>query len=238
MGVRRNCVMGVVLLGLSIVSAPVSAEAGKDDLVNAMMEVYAEELAANPRDYRTYYSRAMAYFGQENFDLALSDINQAIKYFPRREKDDLAQAYLLRAKILTVKGDDKPALTDLNSALRLVPSHRLALKDRGDLLCKLGQYELAAIDYKHLLRLDTRSQSAYMGLARVEAHTGQPVRAKDLLAQAVNLLRSISSVARFTKRWGCCPRRSMTWSMPCRSTMAAREPFSSWWVTAANFTTR
>ena len=26
-----------------------------------------------------------------------------------------------------------------------------------------------------------------MGLARVEAHTGQPVRAKDLLAQAVNL---------------------------------------------------
>ena len=187
MGVRRNCVMGVVLLGLSIVSAPVSAEAGKDDLVNAMMEVYAEELAANPRDYRTYYSRAMAYFGQENFDLALSDINQAINYFPRREKDDLAQAYLLRAKILTVKGDDKPALTDLNSALRLVPSHRLALKDRGDLLCKLGQYELAAIDYKHLLRLDTRSQSAYMGLARVEAHTGQPVRAKDLLAQAVNL---------------------------------------------------
>lgn len=35
-----------------------------DDLVKAMMEVYAEELAANPQDYRTYYSRAMAYFGQ------------------------------------------------------------------------------------------------------------------------------------------------------------------------------
>ena len=185
MGVRRNYMLGVVLLGLSAVSAP--AVAGNDDLVNAMMEVYAEELAANPQDYRTYYSRSMAYFGKGDMEKALSDINNAIKYFPRREKDDLAQAYLLRAKILTVKGENKPALTDLNSALRLVPNHRLALKDRGDLLCKMGQYDLAKIDYSQLLRMDTRSQSAYMGLARVEAHIGQPVRAKDLLAQAVNL---------------------------------------------------
>ena len=185
MGVRRNYMLGVVLLGLSAVSAPASA--ADDDLVKAMMEVYAEELAANPQDYRTYYSRSMAYFGQGEMEKALSDINNAIKYFPRREKDDLAQAYLLRAKILTVKGENKPALTDLNSALRLVPNHRLALKDRGDLLCKMGQYDLAKIDYSQLLRMDTRSQSAYMGLARVEAHVGQPVRAKDLLAQAVNL---------------------------------------------------
>ena len=51
MGVRRNCIWGVVLLGLSVVSAPASA--ADDDLVKAMMEVYAEELAANPQDYRT-----------------------------------------------------------------------------------------------------------------------------------------------------------------------------------------
>lgn len=186
MGVRHNRMISVCLLGLSMIASPATG-AANDDLVNAMMEVYAEELAANPQDYRTYYSRAMAYFGQGDMDKALSDINNAIKYFPRREKDDLAQAYLLRAKILTGKGEEKPALTDLNSALRLVPNHRLALKDRGDLLCRLGQYDLAKIDYNHLLRLDTRSQSAYMGLARVEAHIGQPVRAKDLLAQAVNL---------------------------------------------------
>ena len=183
---RLNYIVGLVLLGLVASTPPVCA-AGDDDLVKAMMEVYAEELATNPQDYRTYYSRAMAYFGQGNMERALSDINNAIKYFPRREKDDLAQAYLLRAKILTGGGNDKAALSDLNSALRLVPNHRLALKDRGDLLCRLGQYDMAKMDYNQLLRMDTRSQSAYMGLARVEAHIGQPVRAKDLLAQAVNL---------------------------------------------------
>lgn len=183
---RLHYWIGLALLGLTV-STPPALAAGEDDLVQAMMEVYAEELAANPQDYRTYYSRSMAYFGQGNMELALSDINNAIKYFPRKEKDDLAQAYLLRAKILTEAGENKAALTDLNSALRLVPNHRLALKDRGDLLCRLEQYDMAKMDYNRLLRMDTRSQAAYMGLARVEAHIGQPVRAKDLLAQAVNL---------------------------------------------------
>ena len=183
---RLRCFIGGILFCFFTSSFALHATEN-DDLVKAMMEVYAEELAANPQDYRTYYSRAMAYFGQGDMKKALSDINNAIKYFPRKEKDDLAQAYLLRAKILSERGEAKSALTDLNSALRLVPNHRLALKDRGDLLCRLGQYDMAKIDYNHLLRMDTRSQSAFMGLARVEAHTGQPVRAKDLLAQAVNL---------------------------------------------------
>lgn len=186
MKTRFKYIVAIATLGLSVIP-PFVLGAGNDDLVNAMMEVYAEELAANPQDYRTYYSRSMAYFGQGNMDKALSDINNAIKYFPRKAKDDLAQAYLLRAKILSERGEDKSALTDLNSALRLVPNHRLALKDRGDLLCRMGQYDVAKMDYNNLLRLDTRSQSAFMGLARVEAHIGQPVRAKDLLAQAVNL---------------------------------------------------
>ena len=186
MGTRRNCMMGVVLLGLSFVSAP-AWSADDDDLVNALMEVYAEELAANPRDYRTYYCRAAAYFSQGNLDSALSDINQAVKYFPRKEVDDLSRVYLLRARILTLKGDDKSALTDLNSALRLDPNMRRALKDRGDLLCRLELYDLAKIDYNHLLRLDSRSQSAYLGLARVELHTGSTAQVKELLAQAVNL---------------------------------------------------
>ena len=185
MGTRRNYMMGIVLLGLSVVPAPVWG-ASDDDLVNAMMEVYAEELAANPRDYRTYYCRAAAYFSQGNMDMALADINQAIKYFPRKEKEDLSRAYLLRSRILTLNGEDKSALTDLNSALRLVPNLRQALKDRGDLLCRLGQYDLAKIDYNNLLRLDTRNQSAYLGLARVEAHQGATARAQQLLEQAVN----------------------------------------------------
>ena len=156
---RLHYWIGLALLGLAV-STPPALAAGEDDLVQAMMEVYAEELAAKPKDYRTYYSRSMAYFGQGNMELALSDINNAIKYFPRKEKDDLAQAYLLRAKILTEAGENKAALTDLHSALRLVPNHRLALKDRGDLLCRLEQYDMAKRDYNRLLRMGNSSKDA------------------------------------------------------------------------------
>ena len=105
---RLRCFIGGILFCFFTSSFALHATEN-DDLVKAMMEVYAEELAANPQDYRTYYSRAMAYFGQGDMKKALSDIDNAIKYFPRKEKDDLAQAYLLRAKILSERGEAKSA---------------------------------------------------------------------------------------------------------------------------------
>ncbi len=174
----------VAVVSLLFISLTVQAD---NHLFEAMMKVYAEDLAADPRDYQAYYSRAKLYFGQSMMDEALSDIDNAIKYFPRKEKDNLAQAYLMRARILSDKGKDKQALSDLNSALRLSPDHRTALLDRGDLLCKLGDNDKARIDYKHLLNIDPRNQYAYMGLARVESQSGKPVVARDLLSKAVNI---------------------------------------------------
>ncbi len=60
---RLRCFIGGILFCFFTSSFALHATEN-DDLVKAMMEVYAEELAANPQDYRTYYSRAMAYFGQ------------------------------------------------------------------------------------------------------------------------------------------------------------------------------
>ncbi len=158
-----------------------------NSLVEAMMKVYAEELANNPQDYETYYSRAMAYVDQGKMDEALADIDNAIKYYPRKEKEDLAQAYLLRARILIERDENQLALSDLDNALSLSPRYSLALIERGNLLCELGEYAKAKTDFNQLLNISPRNQNAYMGLARIEAKNGQVVRAKDLLAQAVNL---------------------------------------------------
>ena len=73
---RLRCFIGGILFCFFTSSFALHATEN-DDLVKAMMEVYAEELAANPQDYRTYYSRAMAYFGQGDMKKALSDIDNA-----------------------------------------------------------------------------------------------------------------------------------------------------------------
>ena len=157
------------------------------DLVKAMMEVYEEQLKENPRDYVTFQRRANDYFNYGEMDKALDDITNAIKYFPRKEKIDLSQAYLLRAKIYADRKEYRHAFTDLNSALNLNPSLSMALKDRADLLYKMELYEDSKKDYNTLLRMDARNQEAYMGLARIEAREGNMVRAKDMLSVAVNL---------------------------------------------------
>ena len=68
---RLRCFIGGILFCFFTSSFALHATEN-DDLVKAMMEVYAEELAANPQDYRTYYSRAMAYFGQGDMKKALT----------------------------------------------------------------------------------------------------------------------------------------------------------------------
>lgn len=74
---RLRCFIGGILFCFFSSSFALHATEN-DDLVKAMMEVYAEELAANPQDYRTYYSRAMAYFGQGDMKKALSDIDMRL----------------------------------------------------------------------------------------------------------------------------------------------------------------
>ena len=80
---RLRCFIGGILFCFFTSSFALHATEN-DDLVKAMMEVYAEELAANPQDYRTYYSRAMAYFGQGDMKKALSTMRLNIFLEKRR----------------------------------------------------------------------------------------------------------------------------------------------------------
>ena len=60
---RLRCFIGCILFCFFSSSFALHATEN-DDLVKAMMEVYDEELAANPQASRTYYRRAMDYIGQ------------------------------------------------------------------------------------------------------------------------------------------------------------------------------
>lgn len=136
-------------------------------MVRVTMNVYAEQIAANPEDYNAYFARAKEYFRYGEMDLALADLNAAIKYFPQQMDSDLSQAYTMRGLIYQQEGKLNNALVDLNKALQLDATSRFSLIARGDLLYDMGDYENAKSDYQLLLRRDARCQEAYLGLARV-----------------------------------------------------------------------
>ncbi len=136
-------------------------------IVRAAMEAYAEQIAENPQDYYPYFARGKEYYNYGYYDKAFSDINKAIEYMPVGAVADLSQAYTLRALLYKERGELTASLNDFNRSLQLDPASQYSLAMRADLLCRMGDYVHAKEDYQLMLRRDSRSQEAYLGLARV-----------------------------------------------------------------------
>ena len=77
-----------------------SAQSGiQNPITQAVLQVYEEELQANPKDYNIYLSRADEYYRHGEYIRALPDVDKAIEYAPSSESDVLLRAYILRAGI-------------------------------------------------------------------------------------------------------------------------------------------
>lgn len=155
-----------------------------NSILRAAMEAYAEQIEEEPTNYFPYFARGKEYYNYGYYNEALADLNKAIQYLPEKSTEDLSQAYTLRALIYQERNEPALALNDFNQALQLTPSSQFPLLMRADLLCKMGDYEHAKGDYQLLLRRDTRSQDAYLGLARVAFKENNMGMCNDYLTKA------------------------------------------------------
>lgn len=174
-----------LLFACMLLPAALSAQTLPDNpMVRIAMDAYAAQIKENPDDYMPYYNRAKDYFKYGINDLALADLDNAIRLFPRKETADLSQAYTLRAFIYQQRGEFTKALNDFNEALTLDPSSRFSLIGRADLLYENGEYDHAKKDYELLLRQDARCQEAYLGLGRIAYRENNMGLAEDYLSKA------------------------------------------------------
>jgi len=109
---------------------------------------------------QVYYKRAYAYFGLEQFDNALRDVN---KYIQKNATD--LEAKLLRANIYQALGNADAALTDIN-ALVAVNQNPELLQWRASVAMQAGNYKLAQGDLEKLIGMQGGSAEleAYLGL--------------------------------------------------------------------------
>ena len=75
---------------------------------------YNVVLRIHPDLYLAYHGRALAYYNEDLFDLALDDFNKAIEYKP-----DYAEALRNRGVLLANQGDHALARSDLELAVEL-----------------------------------------------------------------------------------------------------------------------
>ena len=131
-----------VCVAILCVATPgaVAQETSQQRIMDAVMQVYADELKKNPNDFSVLYSRASQYFLNGAYNKALDDVNAALRVTTRDDMDVLVDEYVLRSKIYNATGKQPLALADLQEANKLNPSSSPVLTMLAEAYYANGDY--------------------------------------------------------------------------------------------------
>lgn len=153
-------------------------------ITQATLNAYDELLKNNPNDYITLYQRGAQYYKLDLYDKAITDVQQAINLTPDKDKDTKTREYGLLANILTEKKEYAIALEAVEAALALSPANYQLLYQKGNLALRLGNVPAARSAFQQMQRIKSRSQEAFIGLARCDIMENKYDDAKEKMAAA------------------------------------------------------
>ncbi len=183
---KKTIIVATVALLCSVVPV-VAQESSQQRIMDAVMQVYADELKKNPNDYAVLYSRANQYYANGDYGKALDDVNAALRVTTRDDMAMLVDEYLLRAKIYNTTGKQQLALSDLQEANKLDPSSDVVLTLLSEAYYKTGDYANARNCYLALYRRNNINSTAILGLARTEVKLNNLGQAEEYANRAVEL---------------------------------------------------
>lgn len=187
-------------LTAAVVAASISSMAAQgqqsidNPVTQAMLDVYAKELEANPKDADIYFRRANEYYKFNQYLRALADVDKTLEYAPAGNRDLRFQAYMLRADIYQMLDKHREALADFSEALKLDPTSFMALYQKANEEYALGDYSAAKADYTRLRATNPRSVEALTGLARVAVKENDLGRASEYMDGAVEMMSADSDI--------------------------------------------
>jgi tetratricopeptide (TPR) repeat protein len=128
---------------------------------------------------RAYDFRGDSYYGLGNFDLAIQDYTQSIRFDPTTDA-----TFNSRCMARTIVGQLQLALADCNHALRLKPNDPNTLDSRGTTYLKMGQLDNAIRDYDSVLRQNARYASSLYGRGMAKLKKGDSAGSEADIAAA------------------------------------------------------
>lgn len=135
---------------------------GRQDYAGALAlynKIIDKSKPKTEKEFELYYKRAVCHYGLENFQEALTDINQVIEKYPT------PQAKLLRAYIYQELEQYDAQLSDLNELISLNPDSPELLQWRASVLMEAERYKEAQRDIRKLLTYNSSPElKAYLGL--------------------------------------------------------------------------
>ena len=153
---------------------------------------FRDELKEHKDNGYAYLFIASIQLLNENYGDALSAIENAIKFIPKKDKEYKSFAFYKRAGIYVALEDSEKALRDFTSAIALHPDEDY-YSERAQVYYELEQYDLADSDYQMMLSLDAHNAMAYMGLGRNNIARGEYQSATERFDYVISLYPEYSS---------------------------------------------
>ena len=144
------------------------------------------ELQQYPKNGMLYRYRAIANIMQEQYGMALQDIDMLLKYV-KTSGISVSEVYELRGATYMYAGELQKALDDYTTAIKKDKKNADAYADRGELYYHLENYAAALADYKTASKLVPTDESYLVEIARCTLQLGKYDEARAMLTSITML---------------------------------------------------
>lgn len=141
-------------------------EAIRNKNLDEALEYLYKEVKENPNNGYAYTWIAYVQHEQEEYGSSLSNINNAIKKLPSKDKEFRASAYSIRSEVYLCLEDTVSALKDYTTAISIDPNNSDWYKKRAQVYYEQQRYDEANKDYDKIIALDEGGVMGYMGKGR------------------------------------------------------------------------
>ena len=138
----------------------------ENDELDEGVEYLFKEIADNPKNGYAYNWIAAVYLGKEEYGNAMTAVDKALKYTPKKDKEFMTMAHAIKSRIHYLLDEKDEAIEHLGKCIALQPEDPEAYKERAQIYYELKHYELADKDYERIIALDRGNELGYMGLGR------------------------------------------------------------------------
>ena len=161
------------------------------------LNFFNKEIEADKQNGYAYSWIAMIRHTEEEYGRALTAVNMALKYIPKRDVDFLSATYNVRAGIYLALEDTINALNDYASSIKTNPSEENTYEKRAQIYYEQDKYDLADADYRQIIKLNPGGVMGFMGIGRNRNAQKRWQEAIEQFNHVANLYSDYSSVYSF-----------------------------------------
>lgn len=162
-------------------------EAYKSDDYEKALTLFNQELEINPKNYVAHYYCSIIHQSQDDMSLALTSINQGLKFVPAKEKDWVSFCLQARGDIYLAIENYDNALADFTSAIKITPQNEDRYLSRAETYIQMNDYVNAEKDCKQALKIDEGNVRAWTNLGKIYLYDKKYDQAEKTLNTLIKL---------------------------------------------------